>query len=615
MKTIYLLFALVVIGVFSLKAQVIYTTDFDTLTAGTKLAIQTGDPWTTWSLAPGGAEDPVVSTTQAHSGANSVNVLNGNDCVWQFFDKTTGRYKVEWYMFVETGKLGYFNLLSDFNAGSSLWAFQAFIYNDSIFIDANGYQAALATFPLNTWVKCHIIVDLDDDYATFYRNDEEIVSYQWSKGAQGVDNSLKLDGMNFYGWDNDGAGTSGYYIDDVTIEAVTAPAGTPTNLTATLNGADIDVAWSAAAPTPDIYKLSRNGAVVNSTTGLTYTDVGPWPDTYIYYVRAKYDVQGYSHASNSDTVVITGGVARDLVLFEKGTSTNCVYCPYAAQGFKSLIETNNKDAVGIAYHPTSLWGSFEDAYTNPSSEARLLYYNISGFPTVIADGKWRIDGVTGTTNQYSVYLEWYNDRKAAASFHTLDLSVVATGTDTYTATVTAEETFNAFSPVKLQAVLTESNLAVSWYGQTEVDYVCRGMYPSASGTSLDFSTVNPQTINIDFSTTGYVKDNCQFVVFIQDDVTKLVSQVAKIDMSAVVGSEELTGQSISIYPNPASEYIMALTSGNGIIEIFDVTGKLVSQNTILKTSETIDIRGLEKGLYVVKVTSKENSFTEKLVIE
>jgi len=539
----------------------------------------------------------------------------------QFFDKTTGRYRFEWYMFVETGKLGYFNLLSDFNASSSLWAFQAYIYNDSIFIDANGYQAALATFPLNTWVKCHIIVDLDDDYATFYRNDEEIVSYQWSKGAQGVDNSLKLDGVNFYGWDGTGSpvagGQSGYYIDDVTLEAVTAPAGTPSNLTATLNAPDIDVAWSAAAPTPDLYKLSRNGVVVNSTTGLTYTDDGPWPDTYIYYVRAKYDTLGYSYASNSDTVTITGGVSRDLVLFEKGTSTNCVYCPYAAQGFKALIETNNKNAVGIAYHPSAMWGSFEDAYTNASSEARLLYYNISGFPTVISDGKWRIEGVvTPYANQYvDVYLPWYNDRIAATSFHTLDLSVVQTAADTYTATIIAEETFNAFSPVKLQAVLTESSIAVSWYGQTEIDYVCRGMYPSASGTSLDFSTVNPQTIDIDFSTTGYVKDNCQFVVFIQDDATKLVSQVAKIDMSAVVGTEEITGKNISIYPNPASEYIMALTSGNGIIEIFDITGKLVSERNILKNSETIDIRGLEKGIYVVKVTSNENSFTEKLVIE
>jgi len=615
MKKIYLLFAMVVMGALSLNAQVIYTTDFDTLTAGTRLAVQTGDPWTTWSLAPGGAEDPYISTTQAHSGANSVNVLNGNDCVLQFFDKTTGRYKIEWYMFVETGKLGYFNLLSDFNAGSSLWAFQAYIYNDSIFIDANGAAAVLTTFPLNTWVKCHIIVDLDDDFATFYRNDEEIVSYQWSKGAQGTDNSLKLDGVNFYGWDGTGSpvagGQSGYYIDDVTFEAVTAPT-TPLNLTATLNGADVDVGWTAPVPNPDSYKLSRNGVIINSTTSLAYTDVAPWANTYIYAARAYYAGLGYSHSSNSDTATITGGVTRNLVLMEEGTGTWCTYCPGAAMGLRELIETNHKNAAAIAYHSG-------DTYENTYSTARLNYYGISSFPTVVADGgresSSKVVGGNATVSLYSSYLPIYNNRMATPSFHNLNLEVVETGTDTYTATITVEETFAAFAPAKLHAVLTESNIAVNWFNQTEVDFVCRGMYPSASGTSLDFSTVNPQTVNIDFTTTGYVKDNCQFVVFIQDDNTHEVSQAAMIEMSAVVGTEEITGQSISIYPNPASEYIMALTSGNGIIEIFDITGKLVSKNNILKTSETIDIRGLEKGIYVVKVTSKENSFTEKLVIE
>ena len=616
MKKFYFLLVIFVFSIYSLNAQTtIYTTNFDGLTSGSKLAAQAGSPWTTWSLAPGGTEDPSVSTTQAHSSANSVNIVNGNDCVLQFFDKTTGRFKIEWYMYVESGKLGYFNILSDFNASSSLWAFQVFIRNDSIFIDANGSNVKQAVFASNTWTKLDFIIDLDDDYATYYQDDVELVSYQWSKGAQGTDNSLKLDGIDFYGWDNDGAGTAGYYIDDIKFDSVSAPGTTLPTLSANLNVDDIDISWTAATPTPTSYNLNRNGIVVNNTTGLTYTDVHPWPDTYRYAVRAQYAGQGYSHASNIDSVTITGGVTRDLVLMEKGTSIYCVYCPYAAQGFKSLIETNHKNAVGIAYHPTSLWGSFEDAYGNSASETRLQYYNVSGFPTVISDGKYRIDGVTGTTNQYSVYLAWYNDRISKASFHNIDLSIVPTGTDTYTATITAEETFNAFSTVKLYAVLTESNIAASWYGQTEVDYVCRAMYPDGNGSVLNFATQNPQTLTFNFSTTGYVKDNCQFVVFIQDPASQLVSQTVKMDMSAIGGVDEIKGNSISIYPNPTSDYFIANTSGNGQLELFDITGKLVLKRNISKTSETYDIRNLTKGVYVVKVTSKENSFSEKLIIE
>ncbi|HNW90201.1 MAG TPA: T9SS type A sorting domain-containing protein [Bacteroidales bacterium] len=621
MKKNYFVLMLFVLAAFTINAQTIYTSNFDSYTAGTRLAVQAGSPWTTWSGTLGGAEDPIISTTQAHSSANAVYVVNGNDCVWQMSDKTTGRYKVEWYMYVESGKLGYFNLLNDFNGSSSIWAFQAYIYHDSIFVDANGSYAASATFASNTWIKLHLIIDLDDDYATFYKDDVEMISYQWSKGPFGEGTNAKLDGMNFYGWDGADSpvegGQSGYYIDDVLFESLPALSGTPLNLTATQNGADINVSWSASTPTPDLYKLSCNGLTTTTTTGVTYTEPGPWPDTYIYAVRAKYGTQGYTHSSNTDTVTIAGGVTRNLVLFEKGTSVYCTYCPYAAKGFDSLIVINHKDVAAIAYHPTSAWGSFEDAYGNAASATRLNYYGITGFPSIIADGKWKISGVTSPyARQYSsVYLPFYNDRITEVSFHTLDLSVVNTGGDNYTATITAEETFNAFSPVNLHVVLTESSIPVTWYGLTDVDYVCRGMFPDANGTSIDFSSQNPQTFNINFSTTGYVKNNCQLVVFIQDPATKLVTQTVKYDMGAGAGTDEISGKNISLYPNPASEYVILNSSGNGLAEIFDITGKLVVRCGISKISQTLSLKGLQKGIYFLKVTTKENSFSEKLIIE
>ncbi len=599
-------------SLFVAKAQLnLYLTDFETYTVGTRLATQAGSPWTTWSIAPGGAEDPFVSSTQAHSGTKSVNVLNANDCVFQLFDKTTGRYNIEWYMYVESGKLGYFNFLSDFNGSTSKWALQAFLIHDSILVDAAGTSSYKGLFASNTWKKMQVIVDIDDDFATLLVDDIELISYQWSKGAQGTDNSLKLDGINFYGWDNNATGTSGYYIDDLTVDSVAAPIS-PSNLTATLNGADIDVVWTAPVPAPSLYKLSRNGVVVSAGTGLTYTDVGPWPNMYIYGARANYPFFGYSHASNLDTATITGGVSRNLVLFEEFTGTWCQYCPGAAMGLRDMIETNHKNAAAIAYHNG-------DPYVVTSGSDREAYYVITGFPTVIGDGNRdgssRVDGGNATTSMYPSYLPIYNKRIACPAFDNLNVSIVQTSTDNYTATIVAQETFTAFSPVKLHAVLTESNIAVTWGNQTECDFVERAMYPSSSGTSVNFTTQNPQTFNINFSTAGYVKNNCEFVVFIQDDVSREVTQVAKVDMSSVIGVEELSGNKISIYPNPASEYFIAMTNGKGLIEIYDVTGKLVSTSSITKTTQVVDIRKLQKGLYFVKITNENNAFTQKLVVE
>jgi hypothetical protein len=612
MKKQLLLCLFLLAGAGILRAQTnLYFTNFDSYTAGGYAALQAGAPWTTWSAAPGTAEDATISTTHAYSGTNSAYVINNNDFVLNLYDKTTGRYMVEWRMFVDSGKLGYFNFLSDFTGSTSKWAIQGEIYHDSIFVDADGASKAKVPYAMNTWTHMQLIVDLDDDFATYYIDGVEIVSYKWSKGAQGTDNSLKLDAIDFFGWDGTGSpvtGASGYYLDDISVDSVLAPES-PLNLVAVQNAADIDVSWTAPSGTPELYKLMRNGSVVNSTTGLAYTDPGPWPNTYIYSVRARYAGEGYSHSSNTDTVIIAGGYERNLVLMEGGTGTWCGYCPGAAMGLRELIETNAKDATAIEYHSG-------DTYENTATTARLNYYNIQSFPTVIADGQLYAVGGNATTSMYPTYLPMYNARITVPAIQIQNIDIVQTGVDTYTATITVTQTYPYdVTGWKLRTALTESNIPETWGNQTEVDFACRAMYPDANGTTLDFSSQTTQTVTLNFTTTGYIKNNCEFVAFIQYDATKEVTQTSKIDMSSILGIEELQSQKISIYPNPANTYMMLLSSGKGNLDIYDMTGKLAYSSIIFNTKQVIDVSKFTKGVYFVKVSNSNSNFTQKLVIE
>ena len=608
MKKHLLLWVVLSITVLDVSAQTtLYFNDFESYTVGGKIAQQAGNPWTTWSGAPGGGEDPAISSTQAYSGTKSVYVVNNNDGVFLLNDKTSGRFAVSWYMFVETGKLGYFNLLSDFAGSSSKWAFQAFLMNDSIFIDAGGPGAAGVPFVWNSWQLCKLIIDLDDDFATFYLNAAEVISYKWSKGAQGSDNLLKLDAINFYGWNNDGAGTSGYYIDDLKVDTVPAPEP-PLSLTATINGADVEVGWTAPSTTPDLYKLSRNGNVVSSTTVTTYTDVSPWPNTYYYKVRAHYNGLGYSHSSNTDSAMIPGGVARNLVLMEEATGTWCQFCPGAAMGLRDLIEINHKDAVAIAYHSG-------DEYENTVSTARIAYYNVGGYPTVYADGVLTSEGGSATQSMYSTYLTMYNERIASPSFNSINIAITETAPNQYQAEIETEQSYAAYSSGwVVHTALTESDIADVWGNQTDVDFVCRNMYPGPAGTAVDFTAQNPQNLIIDFNTTGFVKDNCEFVVFVQHVPSKLVTQAAMVDMSSVIGMAEKSGERIGIFPNPASDYCILHSNGTGNYAICDISGRVVLSGTILVQQQTIDLTRLTQGVYFVKVEGGKVPLTEKLVI-
>ncbi|WP_430404183.1 hypothetical protein [Fluviicola sp.] len=49
-----------------------FTDNFDSYTAGQKLCPQSGGNWTTWSNAPGGTEDVLVSSASSVSGSNSL---------------------------------------------------------------------------------------------------------------------------------------------------------------------------------------------------------------------------------------------------------------------------------------------------------------------------------------------------------------------------------------------------------------------------------------------------------------------------------------------------------------------------------------------------------------
>ncbi|NTW32434.1 MAG: T9SS type A sorting domain-containing protein [Bacteroidetes bacterium] len=613
MKKINFLFILFFLTVCGLHAQTnLYFSDFETYTAGGKIALQAGTPWTTWSNEPGGSEDAIISTAQAHSGANSIYISDSNDLVFNLNDRITGRYKVEWNMFVETDKIAYFNLLSSFEGSSSKYAIQVYVYNDSLFVDAGGAYSAKLPYQLNSWKKIQIIVDLNDDFATFYVDSNEVISYKWSGGVYGVDNSLKLDAVDFYGWDGSGSSAidsiPGYYIDDFSFDSVVAPESS-SNLTAVLNTANIQVSWTAPTVAPDSYKLSRNGIVVNSTSGLTYTDLNPWPNTYTYAVRAHYIGEGYSHSSNDTTLVVTGGVSRNLVLMEGGTGTWCGYCPGAAIGLRDLIEVNHKNAAAIEYH-------YEDNYETPATLSRLSYYGIDNYPTVIADGKLRAEGGSATQSQYSRYLPMYNERIAYPAFDIINLTVTPLSTDSFSASITVEQTFAAFtSGIKLHTALTESNIPFAWGNQTKVDFACRGMYPSANGTNLDFSNQNTQTVTVKFSTAGFVKNNCEFVVFVQHNSSKEVFQTMKVDMSSVLGIEEIQGKSINLYPNPASDNFMLLTDGKGNVDIFDISGKLLSSAIITNPTQFVDVSNLSKGVYFVKVTNSIGSYTKKLVVE
>ena len=213
MKKLSLLIAMIAFVCGNAFAQFSY--DFENGTEGAKIAQTLGSPWTTWSNAPGGAEDGVFAM---NGNTMAAHFTYGNDQVLELGNLTSGAYTISFDMFVPTGKDAYNNLLHIFNGSGSQWATEVYFNNadNGTAIETNNTMTNF-TIPFDAWFNVKYFVDLDNDAATFYIDDEEILSWQFSTQASGGSGHRQLGAIDFY--PPTSAAVSEYYVDNVTMSS------------------------------------------------------------------------------------------------------------------------------------------------------------------------------------------------------------------------------------------------------------------------------------------------------------------------------------------------------------------------------------------------------------
>jgi len=90
--------------------------------------------------------------------------------------------------------------------------------------------------------------------------------------------------------------------------------------------------------------------------------------------------------------------------------------------------------------------------------------------------------------------------------------------------------------------------------------------------------------------------------------------VLEIWQNALSVDEFETVDTIKMYPNPANGNQVTILSNKDIVaEVYDVLGKKVTVQNISANQNTLQISGLSKGVYIVRLTSIEGSITKKLI--
>jgi hypothetical protein len=70
-----------------------------------------------------------------------------------------------------------------------------------------------------------------------------------------------------------------------------------------------------------------------------------------------------------------------------------------------------------------------------------------------------------------------------------------------------------------------------------------------------------------------------------------------------------------IYPNPARNLLNLEIPGLSDYQLLDVSGRIILENPLARENQTIDLSGLESGLYLLKIRVGERLFVKKVVKE
>jgi len=71
---------------------------------------------------------------------------------------------------------------------------------------------------------------------------------------------------------------------------------------------------------------------------------------------------------------------------------------------------------------------------------------------------------------------------------------------------------------------------------------------------------------------------------------------------------------LSLYPNPAKDAVrISAVESIDAVRIYDFTGKLVKQASPYKAAFSVDVSGLSKGVYLVKLNAGDREATTKMI--
>lgn len=641
-----------------------FSDDFESYTAGAYLA-QSNTTWKTWNNKPGTTEDVKISEVKAHSGTKSVyfsSVAGGPTDILLPFGAVynSGHFTIDMWMFVESGKIGYFNLQANSKPGE-VWAVDVNLKEDGTYDLLNTTDGVLlrGNYTQNAWHHLTLDINLSTNTWTFLIDETSQGTFSNS--------AMQVASMDIYAMAN-----SGFYVDDVNYSYTPQTA-------MTLDGAVVSISnlgglatqqakpsitirnlGSTAINSYDISFTYNGGNQTKHVTGINVAKFGTHTVTLdgdITLVAGPHNamatisnVNGSADEDNSDdtktlSIDPTVPAADKMVVGEEATGTWCGWCPRGAVFMDRMDEKYPGLFIPIAVHNgdpmTDKW--YDDA----------IGTKISGYPSMLVDRMAKIDPqavesdllkrivvapkgtmVTGatydaTTNMLKVSISTTFKENVTGKY-TLACVITEDDVKGTTSKYAQANYYSGGGQGKMGGYESKPNPVPA--SQMIYNHVARAIIPHFSGAPVFPNNISAGTKYVNtftFDLSGYNKDNIHIVGMLigpdaltDNGMSATINEAVSNGFEAgaeVAGVTKLQGpdEAIAVYPNPAKDVVYINSDvKDASVSIIDMSGKEVYSGMLSNTgNHAISLSTLSSGLYMVRVITADKVYSAKVVVQ
>jgi hypothetical protein len=618
MKKITLFIIALFFGMAVNAQTILYEDNIESYPVSSFIAQENTTWWTTWSGATGGNEDGQVLETFANSPTKSVSVdiipggaASCTDLLLLLGDKTSGAYELTWYMYVETGKCGYYNI-QHFESPGIEWAFELYFRTDGTTELNVGGNLITGTYPKDTWFEVKHEIDIDADNIKLYI--DGTLFYEWPFSYQGgsTTGTNQLGSVDFFAGALASSGeTAGYFFDDVIYKETTAAVNPvialdPTSITT----------WAVAGATSVVPMTVSNTGLADLT----------------FSTNVIYDLDALKSAPAVSTPATTYAVKRTLTN-TKSTPTNGG-APGSSDATAQLhYDGDNSSAIGWSSNPVTVTvaARFPNALTVPYAGMNLISVEVYINELNAGSNLCTVKVYEGGNIYEPGPLVYSQDfTPAGASWETIILTtpVPITGADLWVGYEFTQLDASIYIPgcdagpndpngdflstgVGWSHLSNNPALLFNWNIRANLEGTPISQWLSVSPGTGTITPGNnlPLEVTCDATLLSLGTYNA-LLKFLSNDPVNPQVDVPVTFTVAGVGIDEASKLGVMIFPNPAKDVInVTATDKISSVSISDFSGKVVYTGA----AGSIDISSFASGVYFIQTVTVKGTANTKFV--